>query len=232
MITLHTYGPYFGCPDGSPFVMKGEMLLKLAGLPYQSTTRGMGKAPKGKLPYINDDGSLIADSTLIRLHIEKKYGIDFDRGLTPRDRGVAWCIEKMLEDHLYWVMVYWRWVIDENFDRGPRNFFKRAPAIIRPLIISAVRKQVRKNLHAQGIDEEKTRMADRCIDALSDVLGNNRYLMGDSVCGADATAFAFIAAGLPDVFDSPLQKKLAATGNLVAYRDRMMKESFPGFVKQ
>jgi glutathione S-transferase len=233
VITLYTFGPHFGCPDASPFVMKGEMLLKLAGLPYETNTRGFTRAPKGKLPYILDEGVTVADSTLIRLHIEKKYGFDFDRGLSERDRGVAWSVEKMLEDHLYWVLVYWRWMIDGNFDKGPRNFFKRAPAIIRPLVVSMVRKKVRGNLHAHGIgrhiDAEKNALADRCIEALSQVLGDNKYLMGNEVCGADATAFAFVAAALPDLFESPLQKKLAATRNLVAYQERMMAEFFPTF---
>ena len=39
MITLYTFGPAFGLPDASPFVIKAELLLKLAGLPYQ-TRRG------------------------------------------------------------------------------------------------------------------------------------------------------------------------------------------------
>jgi glutathione S-transferase len=60
-------------------------------------------------------------------------------------------------------------------------------------------------------------------------LGDNRYLMGERICGADATVFAFIAAGLPELFESPLQKKLARTPNLVAYRDRMMAQFFPAF---
>src|SRR3954466_11185104 len=98
-ITLYTFGPFFGLPDASPFVMKGEMLLKLAKLEYRTDRRGFRGAPKGKLPYIDDDGTIVADSTLIRLHLEKKYGIDFDRGLSPNDRGIAWSIEKMFEDH-------------------------------------------------------------------------------------------------------------------------------------
>jgi glutathione S-transferase len=235
MITLYTYGPYFGCPDGSPFVMKAEVLLKLAGLPYETSRRGLARAPKGKLPYIRDGEAIVADSTLIRMHVEKKYGFDYDRGLSARDRGVAWSVEKMMEDHLYWVMVYWRWMIDENFERGPKHFFDRAPAVLRPLICALVRRRVRAMLHAHGMgrhdDAEKTAMSDRCIDALSQVLGDNRYLMGEQVCGADATAFAFIAGGLPEIFESPVQKKLAATANLVAYRDRMMAEFFPAFVK-
>ena len=231
MITLYTFGPAFGLPDPSPFVMKGEMLLKLAALPYETNSRGLPGAPKGKLPYIRDEGTVVADSTLIRMHIEKKYGFDFDQGLSPRDRGVAWSVEKMLEDHLYWLLVYWRWMVDENFERGPKHFFRRVPALIRPLITRAVRKNVRTRLHGHGLgrhsDEEKSAMADRCVEALSKVLGSNRYLMGDTVCGADATAFAFIAGGLPELFESPRQKRLAATANLVAYRDRMMAQFYP-----
>ncbi len=34
MITLHTFGPAFGQPDPSPFVMKAMALLKLSGQPY------------------------------------------------------------------------------------------------------------------------------------------------------------------------------------------------------
>ena len=90
MITLYTFGPYFGLPDPSPFVMKCEMLLKLSGLNVQENTRGFPGAPKGKLPYIDDDGTIVADSTLIRLYLERKYGFYFDRGLSARDRGVAW----------------------------------------------------------------------------------------------------------------------------------------------
>ncbi len=230
MITLHVFGPFFGSPDASPFVMKAEMLLKLSGLPYEKSARGFSRAPKGKLPYIIDGGRIIADSTLIRLYLEEQYAIDFDKDLSAHDRGVAWSVEKMLEDHLYWLMVYWRWMIDANFDRGPRHFFDRAPALIRPLVVSMVRRKVRASLHAHGLgrhnDEEKTAMANRCIDALSQVLGENRYLMGDTPCGADATAFAFIAATLPKVFESPLRAKLEATKNLVDYHTRMTTEFY------
>jgi Glutathione S-transferase N-terminal domain len=78
MITLYTFGPYFGLPDTSPFVIKAMLLLKFAGLEYGEDRGGYGKAPKGKLPYLDDDGLIVADSTFIRFHIEKKYGFDFD----------------------------------------------------------------------------------------------------------------------------------------------------------
>ena len=231
MITLYTFGPYFGLPDASPFVMKAEMLLKLSGLPYETNTRGFGKAPKGKLPYIRDGEMVVADSTLIRLYLEQKYNIDFDRALSTRERGFAWAVDKMLEDHLYWVMVYWRWLNDANFEKGPKSFFNRAPAPLRPLITRAVRRSIRKTLHGHGIgrhsEAEMTVMASRAIDALSQILGDNRYFLGAQPCGADATVFASLACGLAPLFDSPVRDKMASIPNLVAYRDRMMQEFYP-----
>ena len=105
MITLYTFGRYWGLPDPSPFVMKAEMLLKLSGLPYETVRGDMRKAPKGKLPFIRDGETVVADSTLIRLHLEQQHGIDFDRGLSVRERGIGWSVEKMLEDHMYWVLI-------------------------------------------------------------------------------------------------------------------------------
>jgi hypothetical protein len=44
MITLFTFGPYFGLPDGSPFVIKAMLLLKFAGLAYSEDRGGFRKA--------------------------------------------------------------------------------------------------------------------------------------------------------------------------------------------
>jgi|GEM_PF-5415914 len=38
MITLYSFGPAFGLPDPSPFVMKAEVLLKMSGLSARSGT--------------------------------------------------------------------------------------------------------------------------------------------------------------------------------------------------
>jgi len=235
MITLYSFGAYWGMPDPSPFVMKADMLLKLSKLPYEVNTRGFGKAPKGKLPYIRDGEALIGDSTLIRLHLEQRHGIDFDRGLTSYDRAVAWSVEKMLEDHLYWVIVYWRWLNDANFEKGPKAFFQRAPALVRPLVIPIVRKRIRATLHGHGIgrhsEAETTAMASRGIEALSQILGDKPYFLGSQPCGADATVFGFVASFLCPQFESPLRDKMAGMANLVAYNERMMREFYPEFAR-
>ena len=140
MITLYTFGLAFGLPDPSPFVTKVEVLLKMAGLPYRTDTAGFRRAPKGKLPYIDDDGERVADSTFIRWHLENKYRIDFEKGLSPEQRAVAWAFEKMAEDNLYWALVDARWVDDANFAKGPKQFFRKIPAPVRPFLIAFIRR--------------------------------------------------------------------------------------------
>ena len=78
---------------------------------------------------------------------------------------------------------------------------------------------------------DRSALSDRAFDALSQVLGDNKYLMGNEPCGADATAFAFIAGATSPVFESPAHAKARSLQNLSAYRDRMMAEFYPGFGK-
>ena len=232
MITLYTFGPAFGLPDPSPFVTKAEVLLKMAGVPYRTDTGGYSKAPKGKLPYIEDDGARIGDSTFIRWHLEAKYGVDLDRGLSAEQRAVAWAFEKMTEDHLYWAFVDVRWLDDGNFWKGPSEFFKRVPAPVRPVVIALVRRQVRKSLHAQGMGrhspEEKVRLAVRDVDAIADYLGDKRYFMGSEPSSVDATLFAFAIGILCPLFETPIRTAAERHDNLRRYVGRMTARYYPG----
>ena len=217
--------------DASPFVVKAEIMLKMAGLEYEVDYDGFNKAPKGKLPYINDDGKVIADSVFIRIHIEDKYKFDFDAGLDERQRGIAWAIEKMVEDHLYWAMVRERWLEDDNFNKGPRAFFDKAPALIRPLIAAMVQKKIRKNVYAQGLGRhtrnEANMLAGRAVDGLAAILGERQFIMSDQPCGADAMIFANLASMAEPAFNSPMIDKINSHANLEAYLKRMKQRYFP-----
>jgi glutathione S-transferase len=234
MITLHVYGPDLGLPDPSPFVAKGHMLLKLAGLPYEARRSDPRKAPKHKLPVIEDDGQIVPDSTFIRLHIEKKYGFDFDAGLSQEQKGIAWAAEKMCEDHLYWIAMYERWVDDENFQAGPARFFNVIPQPVRPIVRSMVRKQIRDSLRAHGMGrhsrEEMAVLGERAIGSIAAIMGGKPYFMGDRPCGADATVYAFLSSGACPVFRSHLRDAIAAHDKLSAYVDRMTAQYFPELV--
>jgi len=231
MITLYTFGPMFGLPDPSPFVMKADVLLKMAKVAYRTDTGGFSKAPKGKLPYIDDEGTIVADSTFIRWHLEKKYGVDFDQGLDPAQRAASWAFEKMIEDNLYWVIVHDRWVDDDNFAKGPRRFFDRVPAPMRPLIVPLIRRKVRGALHGQGMgrhsEAEIQALGTRSIEAIADFLGDKPFLFGANPTGADATVFAFVAGVLCPVFASRTRTIAEQHDNLRRYVGRMTARFYP-----
>jgi glutathione S-transferase len=234
MITLYSFGPYFGLPDGSPFVVKAMLLLRFAGLPFKEDRGGYFRAPKGRLPYIEDDGVIIADSTFIRFHIEKKYGFDFDAGLSPEQRASAWAVEKMCEEHLNLCMLAVRWADLANFVKGPTHFFDAAPTPLRAIMRSMARRKVRKNLVGHGFGRhapaEIAVLGARDIDALATLLGDKPFLMGDEPCSADAAVWAFVAHFLAKRFDTPIRTAAEGHGNLLAYRDRLMRIYFPDCV--
>ncbi|MFM9940389.1 MAG: glutathione S-transferase family protein [Hyphomicrobiaceae bacterium] len=236
MITLYGFGRLYGLPDPSPFVSKAEVLLKLAGLGYRRDETGFNKAPKGKLPYINDGGTIIADSTFIRAHLEQRHGANFEQGLDAQQKAVAWAVEKMCEEHLYWAIMDSRWMVDANFDKGPRRYFDKAPRLVRPFIVAMVRRQVRSALKAQGLGRhsraEIEQLAKRDIDAIAVILGDKPWLMGAEPCGADASVWSFVASLLCPRFESPMREATAAHANLVAYRDRGMARWFPDLAEQ
>jgi glutathione S-transferase len=232
MITLYTFGPYFGLPDPSPFVIKAMLLLKFAGLEYSEDRGGFSKAPKGKLPYINDDGLIVPDSTFIRIHIEKKYGFDFDAGLTPEQRAVAWAAEKMCEEHLHWALLASRWIDDANFAKGPAHFFDAIPFPVCAMARTMVRRKVIKGLTFQGFgrhsEAEVVLLARHDVEALAVLLGDKPFLFGDKPCAVDAPVFAYVASLLSPVFETPLVAAVERQANLIGYRDRIARRYFDG----
>ena len=138
MITVYGFGPGFGLPEHSPYVTKTLVQLQLAGLPHRLERALPPASPKGQLPFIDDDGERVADSTFIRAHIERKYRIDLDEGLTAQERAQAWAVERMMENHFGGALTYCRWLIPANFAKGPTHFFDGAPEGVREGAVARV----------------------------------------------------------------------------------------------
>jgi glutathione S-transferase len=231
MLTLYGGGPNFGLSDASPFVTKVHVLLKMAGVAYRFEKANFRKAPKGKIPYIEDGGPLLGDSSFIRQHLETKYNANFDKGLSASDKAIGLAFERMCEEHLYWAIVHNRWTDETNFNKGPRHFFDDAPAPLRPVIIAMINRQVRRNLKGQGMGRhsvsEITQLAGRDLAAISDFLGTKDWLFGVEPCGADATVWASVASCLCPFFEAPVRTEAERYPNLKAYRDRGFAKWFP-----
>jgi glutathione S-transferase len=230
VITLHRFGPFLGTPDSSPFVIKAMMLLKLAGISYREVQGNPLRAPRKLLPYIEDEGRTVADSTLIRLHIERKYGFDFDIALSAGQKAVAWAVERMCEDHLYFAMLGARWLDRAAFKKGVGTMFGVVPLPLRPLAKLMLRRANAARLQGHGLGRHDkadiAMLAIRDIDALAALIGDKPYLMGERPCGADAFVFGIVTSILTPPLDGPLRTAMLKHANLVAYRDRLTRQFF------
>jgi hypothetical protein len=232
MITLFAAGAGFGLPEISPYVTKTEVQLMMAGLDYKKTTGSRETAPKGQLPWIEDAAVAIGDSTFIRAHIERKYGIDLDIGLSGKERAQAWAIERMIENQLGWVSAYFRHLDPTNFAKGAARWFDQAPESMREDLRRGLREAIAANVRAVGVGrhlrEEVAWLGGLSLRSLDELLEDKAYLMRDShPVGVDATAFAMLAGIMTPHFDSPLRLEAEGYPRLVDYVGRMMAQFYP-----
>lgn len=232
MITLFAAGAGFGLPEISPYVTKTEVQLMMAGLTYRKTIGSREAAPKGQLPWIEDAAQAIGDSTFIRVHIERRYDVDLDLGLSGKERAQAWAIERMVENQLGWVSSYFRFLDPTNFATGPARWFDEAPPHLREGLRRGLREAVAANIRAVGVGrhlpDEVAWLGGLSLRALDELLEDKAYLMREThPVGVDATAFAMLAAIMTPFFDSPLRREAERYPRLVAYVGRMMARYYP-----
>jgi len=233
MIKLYSFGPAFGVPDPSPFVMKIDAWMRLSGITFEhiSGVGNLRKAPKGKLPYIDDEGTQVADSHLIIDHLRRRYGSPLDDGLTSEQRAIATLIGKSLDEHLYWCLVYSRWMRPDTWPRVKDAFFKVLPFPLRVIIPWFAQRGVRRALHLQGLgrhsDEQILVIATEMLQALSDLLGDRAFLLGERPSTLDATAFAFLCELILSDLHNPFSERARGFENLVHYCERIRDEYYP-----
>lgn len=109
MIKLYQFAPSWGM-SASPFCLKLETYLRMTGLPYEiAIADNPGKAPKGKLPYIEDNGKLVADSNFAIDDLKTTYGNPLDAHLSPSEPAIALAMQRTIKENFYWALVYSRW---------------------------------------------------------------------------------------------------------------------------
>src|SRR5262249_22761420 len=176
MITLFQGPPAFGLPNLSPFCLKVELYLKMAGLPYKTALGDPRKAPKGKIPWIDDDGQIVADSSFILDYLRKKYGEKLDAPLTTANRVIALTAQRMIEEQLYFAPRQLRWGEDEIFKETRATFASLIPLPLRGIVTNKIRKGTLAKLHEQGIGRHKPdeiyALANSDLDALCALLGD------------------------------------------------------------
>lgn len=238
MIDLYIPDRAFGLPSLSPFCMKLEGFLRVADIPYQIIYENKpSQGPKRKLPFIRDNGMSIGDSEIIIEYLESKLDIDMDGHLSLHQRALHQSFTRLLEEHLYWALVYSRWVNATNMKVLMKTLLSEVPPPISNFLSWRFKNQVITQLDGQGLgrhnEEEIYKKADKDIAALAAILENHRWFGIDYVSKLDLVALGFLSNCLIESMPSPLATSIQSHPNLVAYVERAQKVIFPGeYVKE
>jgi len=208
-----------------------DLVVHMIEVPYRSVVDATPfKGPKGKLPWIEHEGRRIGDSGFIIEYLTQRFGRDPDTALSQAERAVAAAFRRLLEENLYWTMVYDRWLVEANWAITKETVLGRIPAPARMIVAPLARRGVRQQLVGHGIGrharDEIHAIGCKDIGAIADFLGAKSYLMGDAPTSIDAVAYGLLANIAWAPIASPLKEEIAKRTNLTSRLDRMRERYF------
>lgn len=198
MMTLYQF-------EISPFCDKIRRILHWKRQPYQvrevslleAVTRLKKINPVGKLPCLDHDGTYIADSTDIALHLEQRFP---DPPLLPADpklRSLCHVIEDWADESLYFYEMRLRFSLPHNTERWLPALTAHDPAAVRPLLRAVLPRMMRGILARQGLGRKPIAMVladlERHVGALADTLAGGDWLVGGALSLADISVFSQLA---------------------------------------
>lgn len=226
-ITYYKTGERWGLPDLSPFCLKLESFMRLHNIDFSVSDmdirQALNKAPKKKVPFIEfETGELLGDSGVIIERLAQDRGIDVFDGLNDVQRASGHALIRMLDEHLYFCLVYARWIDPKGWDVMSPALFASVPGLLRGVISRMIRKSVRKKLWEQGIGRHSADMiydmAAVDLQAAADLLQNDTWFFGaPKPTLVDLCVHSYLANILYVDVDCPLREDARRHDNLMAH---------------
>lgn len=233
-------------PSLSAYCLKVETWLRLNGIKYENVDHKMKfRSKKGQLPFVELNGEEIADSTIILRELSHEFGKDLDAGLTTEQRSVSHAMISMIENHLVWVVTWWR---TKNLDLVLKGYKVNLQHALGTRIPNGIlnfffkftfgRKldwfQGARKVKAQGMGvhtaEEVAQFGCDDLKVLSDMLADKPFFFGDEPTTLDVVAFAHLAQILYIEKDTPYSLRdymQESCPNLVGHCSRVKERCFP-----
>lgn len=215
-------GPY--APSISPFVMKLETYLRIHKIPYQSVCDNK-RGRKGKLPWIEYNGEIVSDTQFIIKYLNNLRHIDYDDHLTPEMKSSAHALQRMVDEHTYWIMIHYRWVIDNEKKEMRQTKWSNFK-------IWLVTKIAKIQTYIQGVgrhtNSEVLELLDQDVGALSSYLGEKPYMLGDNPGKLDCSVFGQLSQFKWHLSETDANKLIIEKyPNINKYLERMKTTYWP-----
>lgn len=217
-VRLHQFPRVWG-RNISPFTLKLESWLTLAGIPFEIVeTTNPRAGPKGKIPFIEDDGRKIGDSSLIIEHLVRTRGVDLDEGLDALARAESLALQRLFEEHLYFIGSFSRWLDPEGWRTVKPALFRSVPPGVREIAAAVIRRKVHRDLMGQGVlrhaPDEIYAMAAADLEAVSVLLDDGPFFFRGRPHTIDCVAYGCLANILLVPVETGLKRAARRFANL------------------
>ena len=228
-VILHQYPPAKHIPSLSPFCLKLETFLRLNKVPYESQySYKVGK--KGKMPWIEYKGERKADSSFIIEYLTEKFQLDVDAGLSDDEKALGRIAKVALEENTVYALNYHRYL--DNFNDYKKLITPPSAGIGFNVTLKMTQRKMKNVLDIQGIGrhskEEVNHIAEEDIKAVSKLLGEKPFLLGEKMTSYDCSLFGLFAnilwGGLETALSTFIKEKAQ---NLVHYCERVKELCWP-----
>lgn len=233
MIKLYSFGPAFNLADPSPFVVKVDLHLRANRIEFESipSTNNLQKSPKGKLPFIDDNGTIIADSGFIIKHLKQQHNADIDSWLDEQQKATAYLINKSLEENFYWSIVHSRWIDKETWPIVREKFFGSMPFPLNKIVPIVAYQRVNRNIKGHGLglhsSEEIMSITKDSLTNLSTLLGDKNFFFDKRISSLDICVYAMISNLTQSSIDNKMSRMAREFENLVSFTQRIKNEYYP-----
>ena len=195
MIVLHQF-------EISPFCDKIRRILHVKGERYEVREVLLSRAVTdvrrinriGKLPAIEDEGRVVADSTEIAYYLEERFPEPSLLPKHPRERALVHLLEDWADESLYFYEMTLRFTLPHNRRRFLPELTKYEPAWfqrVAPYVLPIV---FRRTVRSQGIGRKPIDMlvadVERHVRAIEGLVGDGEWLVGSALTLADIAVFA------------------------------------------
>lgn len=194
MIVVHQYRI-------SPFCDKVRRILHYKGIDYEvaevppsRTPWIRRKNPAGKLPFIEHDGRVVADSTDIAHYLERTFPEPAILPSGARQRALCHFFEDWADESLYFYEMRLRFTVPHNAERWLPELLWKEPSAVRALSGPIIPRLVGRQLNHQGLGRKPLERVlsdlEQHLDALVGWLEDAPWLVGDRLTLADIAVFA------------------------------------------
>jgi len=229
-VYFYSFGDFYERPHASPFCLKLETYLIMNNIPYEKIVGVEG--PIQKWPWIIFNDDVVSDSSVIVEFLEKKLNIRDPYSEEELAKGHA--VQRMLEEHFYWVIITDRWIDERNWPTVRDHYFKALHVLLRTIVANyLIRPGVINSWKGCGVGrlpaESREKRANKDIVAVAALLGNKKFLLGEKPSSFDTSVFAFIDSVLAKNVRSKTKEVVLKYPKLVAYVNRLYQLYWPGF---